>query len=84
MSEHRTPSVQSALRVAATTSIQGLEGARVELVDLTSERHPDRVALRFGDSDTSVSLTDDLPVVWALIVEADRQIAHLVAHRRPR
>jgi hypothetical protein len=83
MSEHRTPSAQSALRVVAT-SIQGLEGARVELVDLTSERHPDRVALRFGDSDTSVSLTDDLPVMWALIVEADRQLAHLVARRRPR
>jgi hypothetical protein len=51
---------------------------------VTSERHPDRVALRFGDSDTSVSLTDDVSVVWALIVEADRQLAHLVGHRRPR
>jgi len=29
-------------------------------------------------------LTDDLAVVWALIVEADRQLAHLVARRRPR
>jgi hypothetical protein len=84
VSEHRTPCPRGALRVAATTSIQGLEGARVELVDLTSERHPDRVALRFGDSDTSVALTDDVLLVWALIVEADRQLAHLVAHRRPR
>ena len=84
MAEHRAPAARSTLRVGVATNIQGLEGARVELVDLTTERHPDRVSLRFGDNDASVSLTDDLPVVWALIVEADRQLARLVAHRRPR
>ena len=84
MAEHRAPAARSALRVGVATNIQGLEGARVELVDLGTERHPDRVSLRFGDNDASVSLTDELPVVWAMIVEADRQLARLVTHRRPR
>jgi hypothetical protein len=61
-----------------------LEGAAVELVDMRSEQHPERVLLRVGDADTGVSLIDDLAVVWAVVVEADRQLARLDEKRRSR
>lgn len=84
MREHRAAAARGAPRVAVTANAEGLEGARVELVDLTSEHDRGRVALGFGDTDAGVSLTDDLDVVWALIVEADRQLARLADHRRAR
>lgn len=84
MAEHRAAAARGAPRVAIATSVEGLEGATVELIDLTTERQRDRVLLRFGDDDACVSLTDDLAVVWALIVEADRQLARLTDQRRPR
>ena len=84
MAEHRAAAARGAPRVVVATSVQGLGGATVELIDLNTERHPDRVVLRFGDDDAGVSLTDDLAIVWVLIVEADRQLTRLVEHRRLR
>jgi hypothetical protein len=66
------------------TTFEGLDGARVELTDLATERHSERVMLRFGDNDAGVSLADDLAVVWGLIVEADRRLARLSERRRAR
>jgi hypothetical protein len=84
MSQHSTGATRGAPRVAVATSVQGLEGAAVELVDMRSEQHPERVLLRVGDVDAGVSLVDDLAAVWAVVVEADRRLAHLADQRRPR
>lgn len=84
MSQHSTGVTRGAPRVVVATSVQGLEGAAVEVVDLRSDQHPDRVMLRVGDIDTGVSLIDDLPAVWAVIVDADRQLTHLDNQRRLR
>jgi predicted mannosyl-3-phosphoglycerate phosphatase (HAD superfamily) len=82
MPQHSTAATRGAPRVAVATSVEGLEGAAVELIDLHSERHRERVLLRFGDNDAGVSLIDDHAAVWALIVEADRQLARLADQRR--
>ena len=83
MPEHPTAAVPGAPRVAVATSVQGLEGAVVELIELSSEGHSDWVSLRFCDTDAGVSLIGDHATVWALIVEADRQLARLADQRRP-
>jgi predicted mannosyl-3-phosphoglycerate phosphatase (HAD superfamily) len=82
MAQHSTTATRGAARVTVATRVQGLEGAAVELIDLRSERHPERVLLRLGDADAAVSLIDDLATVWAVIVEADRQLARLADQRR--
>ena len=83
MAEHPTAAARGAPRVAVATSVQGLEGAVVELIELNSEGHSDWVLLRFCDTDAGVSLIGDHATVWALIVEADRQLARLTDQRRP-
>jgi hypothetical protein len=63
---------------------QGLEGAPLERAHLQSDRHPNRVVLRFGDEDAGVSLIDSSSADSASIVEADRLLARLADHGRPR
>jgi hypothetical protein len=82
MAQHSTTATRGHPRVTVATRVQALEGAAVELIDLRSERHQERVLLRVGDADAAVSLIDDLPTVWAVIVEADRQLARLADQRR--
>lgn len=82
MAQHSTSATREAPRVAVVTRIHGLEGAAVEVVDIRSEQHPERVLLRVGDADAGVSLIDDLATVWAVVVEADRQLARLNDQRR--
>ena len=80
--ELSTTATRGAPRVGVVTSVQGLEGAHVELIDLETEHH-DQVVLRFGHRDGGVAPTDDVNVVWALIVDANH-LARLVDRRRTR
>lgn len=84
MAQHSTGATREAPRVAVATRVHGLEGAAVELVDMRSEQHPERVLLRVGHADAGVSLIDDLAAVWAVVVEADRLLARLDEERRSR
>ena len=64
---------------ALKVSLHAATVDRVVVVDLPG----DLTAVRFGDADAAVEILGPVDDVHRLIIEADRQLAHLASRGRP-